>query len=303
MNIKKALIPFLLCPLLLCACEYIVWPEEDIAASRASKGWSAVVTNVGAAAAGDLHIDLTIRNETADWSAMQAAEGKPAALTTSDGKTTSCDTVVVGTGGTSLAPGFQMRGYTAGTKAQPTTQLLYVECKGAAAAPGLKLSIDYSYITGDYNYYVAANPTNAKLELNLDQIATDLKYPIAEPVEGLIEKPGANIGAINHCALILTDIARTDTGLEFTWHTENPGAYPTYVHIGIPPVIGATGIIYGRYESPSLAEAPITPAGQTAEWKTAVAVPNDVTGLYMLLSVESKQQKLFVNHAVDISDR
>ena len=74
-------------------------------------------------------------------------------------------------------------------------------------------------------------------------------------------------------------------------------------HIGIPPVIGADGILYGFYESPSLADAPITPASQTAEWKTTVAVPKEVTGLYILLSVESKQQKLFVSHVVDISDK
>ena len=120
---------------------------------------------------GDLHIDITIRNETQDWSAMQAAAGKPAVLTTSDGKTTNCDTVFISTGGNYLAPGFQMRGYTGGTQTEPKNQLLYVECKGATAAPGSKLSVEYSYVTGPFNYYVAANPTNARLELDLDQVS------------------------------------------------------------------------------------------------------------------------------------
>jgi len=307
MGTKKALIPALLCVLLTSACAYIVTPVPDVtptsaSASGASTGWSAMVTNVGKSDAGDLHIDITLRNETGAWSAMQTAANKPAVLTASGGKTTNCDTVFVGTGGHRLAPGFQMRGYTGGTKAEPKTQLLYVECKGAAAAPGSKLSVEYSYVTGEFNYYVPTNPISAKMELNLDKVVKDVKYPIAL-VEGLIEKPGANIDAINKCTLTLTDVKRTATGLEFAWQTNNPGEYPTYVHIGIPPVIGTDGIIYGFYESPNLADTPIDLPGQKAEWTTAVAVPKDVTGLYILLSVESKQQKLFVSHVIDITDK
>jgi hypothetical protein len=234
---------------------------------------------------------------------MKAADGKPAILTTSDGKSSNCDTVFVSTGGHSLAPGFQMRGYTGGTKAEPKTQLLYVECKGAATAPGAKLSVEYSYVTGDYNYYVAANPVSTKMELNLDQIAKDLKYPIAVPVDSLIEKSDTPITSINKCVLALTDITRTDKGLQFKWQTTNPGEYPTYVHIGTTPVIGLDGIIYGFYEDPSLADTPITLPGEKAEWTTDVAVPKDVTGLYIFLSVESKQQKYFVSHVVDITDK
>ena len=35
--------------------------------------------------AGDLHIDLTILNETGEWSAMQAVPAKPAVLKAGDG--------------------------------------------------------------------------------------------------------------------------------------------------------------------------------------------------------------------------
>jgi hypothetical protein len=305
MGIGKALIPILACTLLLCACDYIVLPEEeDTSALEASRGWSAGATNVSTSDAGDLHIDLTIRNETFDWSAMQAAADKPAVLTAGDGRSTNCDTVFVGTGGHRLAPGFQMRGFITGTKAEPTTQLLYVECKGAQATPGSKLSINYSYVTGEYNYYYPeTNKVDSTLEVNLDQVATNVTYPIAEPIEGLIQKPGIEITAINDVILTLVGVERTDSGLQFTWQTSNPGEYPSYVHVGNPPVIGQDGVLYGIYESPDIASVPITPAGDKAEWTTEVAVPKDITGFYIMLSVESKKQRLFVNYAVDITDK
>jgi hypothetical protein len=261
-----------------------------------------VATNIGQPETGDLHIDLTLRNDTADWSAMQATTNKPAVLTTGDGKTTNCETVFVSTGGHRLAPGFQMRGFIAGKKAEPKTQLIYVECKDAEATPGSKLAVDYSYVTGEYNYYYPeTNKVDATLEVNLDQVATDLNYPMAEPVEGLIQQPGTEIIAINKVILTLTDVMRTDKGLQFKWQTSNPGEYPSYVHVGNPPVIGADGILYGFYESPDLTSVPITPAGEKAEWTTEVAVPQDVKGLYIMLSVESKKQRLFVNYAVDVT--
>jgi len=304
MSVKKALIAALAYTLLLSACcPYIVLPEEDTSASVASKGWIAVATNVGQSNAGDLRIDITLRNETADWSAMQAAANKPAALTDGAGKTTNCDTVFVSTGGHRLAPGFQMRGFTAGTKAEPQIQPIYVECKGVTVAPGSKLSIDYSYVTGEYNYYYPeTNKVDSTLEVHLDQVVSDLQYPIAELVEGLIQTPGTEITAINDVVLTLTDVERTDKGLQFKWQTSNPGEYPSYVHIGNPPVIGEDGILYGFYETPDIVSVPITPAGDKAEWATEVAVPKDVKGLYIMLSVESKKQRLFVNYAIDITD-
>ncbi len=301
---KKALVPILICALLLGACDYIVLPEDlDSYGSKGSKGWSAVVTHVGKTEAGDLHIDLTIRNETGDWSAMQAVPGKPAVLKTGDGKTSNCDTVFISTGGHRLAPGFQMRGYIGGTKAEQKVQLIYVECQGAEAAPGSTLTVDYSYVTGEYNYYYPdENKVDATLEVKLDRVVTDLTYPVAEEVKGLIQKPGTEITAINNVILTLTGVERTDTGLLFQWRTHNPGEYPSYVHIGNPPVIGSDGIIYGFYETPDIVSVPITPAGDKAEWTTEVVVPQDITGLYLLLSVESKKQRLFISYAVDITD-
>jgi hypothetical protein len=291
------------CALIVAGCGYIVVPGDDSSPTPAATGaWVAVATKVDGSS-GSLHVDLAIRNETGSWSAMQLGATAKPTLTTSDGKAADCATAFVGTGGTSLAPGFQMRGYTGGTKAKPVLQPLFVECQGVAAAAGEKLTIPYSYVTGEFNYYSPATPANAKIEVDLDKVAADLTYPVADPIEGLIEKPGAKIVAINKADLALTSVTRTADGLKFAWETDNPTAYPTYVHIGTPPVIGADGMLYGFYESPHLADTPITPAGEKADWTTIVAVPKDVTGLYILVSVEARQQKNFVSHVIDITDK
>lgn len=292
------------CATLLGGCGYIVTPADEGSPTPTTAGvWTAVATAITATPGGDLHVDLAIRNDTGDWSAMAVAPSGAVTLTAGDGKTSPCGTAYVGTGGTSLAPGFQMRGYTGGTKTTPQTQLLYVECAGVTPAPGARLSISYTYVSGEFNYYSPAKPAGARLEVDLDKPVADLAYPVGQPVEGLIQKPADPIEAINKCVLTMTSAKRTATGLELSWHTENPTAYQTYVHIGTPPVIGADGIIYGFYESPHLADTPITPAGGHADWSTTVAVPKDVSGLVILLSVEAKAQKNFVSHAVDITDK
>lgn len=304
MRLHGAVAVLLGCGLLAAGCEYVVVPPEaDGGGSTASKGWSAVATSIGPSETGDLRIELTIRNQTGDWSAMEAADGKPATLTAAGGASTSCATVVVGTGGHRLAPGLQMRGFIGGTKSEPTTELIHVECAGVEATPGSTLSIDYRSVRGEYNYYDPdANATTGRLEVVLDEVVADLAYPIAEPIAGLVQGRDVEFTAINDVLLSLTGSERTATGLELAWRTKNPGRYPTIVHIGIPPVIGSDGILYGFYESPDLESVPPTPAGDEVEWTTEVNVPDDVTGLYVMLSVESKKQRLFVNYAIDLTD-
>ena len=119
---------------------------------------------------------------------------------------------------------------------------------------------------------------------------------------GLIEKVGDKINAINSFTLTLSDVKRTDKGLELHWQDYNPSDYPNYVHIGTPPVIGADGIIYGPFEDPSIADATIALSKATAVWTTFVAVPGNTKGLYVLVSVETRQSKYFVSHAVEIPD-
>ena len=144
---------------------------------------------------------------------------------------------------------------------------------------GAKLAIEYKYITGAYDLHIPSVPINETMILDLDQVAKDIQYPVTAPMTGLVEKIGDKVSAINSFALILTDVKRTDTGLELFWQAENPSDYPNYVHIGTPPVVGADGVIYGLYEDPSIAEATIALPHDKAEWTTTVKVPNDVTGL------------------------
>jgi hypothetical protein len=310
MKVRKALIPVLLaCTFFSFACAYIVLPEgletpEVVVEGAELKGWNAIVTNVGKSDAGDLHVDMTIRNDTGDWSTMRALEGKPVVLTSSDGKTTNCDTVFVGTGGHRLAPGFQMRGYTALEEGELETQLLYVECKGAAAAPGSKLSMEYVSFNGDLDDYAPElNKTEGTLELNLDEVVTDLTYPIASTVDGLILDKGTSITGLSDNVVTLLDSVRTDTGFQFNWQNYNPTNFPLKTHIGTPPVIGSDGIIYGLYESLDIVPIPITLSKENMEWSTEVAAPQDVTGFYILLGVESKGPRKYVFYVLDISDQ
>ena len=310
MNVRKILVPVLLvCTFFTFACVYVVLPEglatpEAVVEGAELKTWNAVVTDVGKSDAGDLHIGITIRNDTGDWSTMKALEDKPAILTTADGNTTNCDTVFVGTGGHRLAPGFQMRGYTAGAKTDPQTQLIFVECKGAEASAGSKLSIDYVSFGGILDDYdPEANKTEGTLELNLDEVVTDLTYPTASPVDGLIREPGIGITGLSENVVTLLDTQRTETGFTFTWENFNPTKFPLKTHIGTPPVIGADGIIYGLYESLDIVPIPITPPNAKVEWTTENVVPQDANSFYILLSVESNKPRTYVNYVLDISDK
>jgi hypothetical protein len=293
----------------LTGCDYIVPPIDFSTATPAlaDNGWAGQANSVSDSN-GSLHVDLSIVNNTNDWSAMDVS-ATSAEVETASGSH-DCQTVYVGTsvfvndGAWYLPPGFVMKGYTGGTLRQPKMQPLYVECSGVSPAAGQKLSIDYKYITGAFNYYVPTKARKATMEVDLDNLASDTTYPIAEQVPQLtIAKLGEAIPAINGCSLKLADARRADTGLELDWESDNPGEAATYVHIGKPPVLGSDGILYGYYQSPHLTDPPVTPAGGDTEWTTTVAVPGDVTGLYVLVPVESQQQKYFIDHVVDITDK
>lgn len=307
MKFRKAIFFFILVfSAVSLSCKYVVLPEglEDYAVvgGGAGKGvWSAVVTGVSTTAAGDLHVDITIRNDTGDWSTMHAVNGKPAKLITGDGKTVDCATVFVGTGGHRFAPGFQMRGYIAsGQEVQP----LYVECAGAQAGQGAKLSINYVSFGGILDDYdPEANKTEGVLELALDDVQADLAYPVADPVDGLILPSSAPITGLSDNVVTLLNAERAENGFVFTWQNENPTKFPLKTHIGIPPVIGSEGILYGEYEIIDMAPVPVTPANGKAEWTTETAVPADENGFYILLSVESKKPRTYVNYVLDITDK
>jgi hypothetical protein len=141
------------------------------------------------------------------------------------------------------------------------------------------------------------------MELSLDDIATDLVYPIYEEIPGLVKPADADIPAISDNIVNLLDVQRTDTGFQFTWQNQNPTDFALTTHIGTPPVIGEDGIIYGVYEIMDIASVPLTPAGETVQWTTEVKVPPDEKGFFILLSTESKQMRLYVNHLIDIMDK
>jgi hypothetical protein len=311
--VKPLLIPLVaaLLVLLLAGMGYVVVPacepgDTGLGCGRETvlgKGWVIRATNVAPSETGDLRIDLAVLNETGDWSAMQAVPGRPAVLKSSGGQSSNCDTVFVGTGGHSLAPGFQMRGYTSGTEEEPKTQLIYVECKGGAASAGSVLNIDLTYVTGQYNYYdKTANTASAEAEVKLDEVVENPEYPIVTPVEGLVRGPSDAIIGLNEVALTLADAKRNRDQLEFAWQAFNPSGYPSALHVGPPPVIGADGILYGLYTDPGSVSAPLTSPGKTTEWTTTVRAPQDVKGFYIMVSVETGT-RLFTNYVIDITDK
>jgi hypothetical protein len=303
MNKKLNLLILLLTlAMLSLGCKYIVVPEDLIAKATFSEGWNAVVTDISQTQGGDLHLDITIQNTTGAWSSMNAVVGKPATLT-SGSKTSSCDTVFVGTGGYRLAPGLQMRGYTTGTRSTPKIQPLYVECKGGQIEANASLKIDYEYYNGDLDYYQQdANKATGTLEFLVDEPVTGLVYPVFSDIEGLIEPADLEIPAISDNVVKLLDVQRSDSMLEFTWENFNPTNFALKTHIGNPPVIGSDGIIYGIFEIMDLVSVPLTPASGKVTWTTNQSAPPEVNGFYILLSVEAKQMRMYVNHLIDITE-
>lgn len=291
------------------ACVYVVLPEgleANSAGAGTNAGWTGTATSLSEAHPGTLLIELTIRNDTGQWSTMRAADDRPAELTLNDGTTTECDSVEVGTGGHRLAPGFQVRGFTRSEDGEPVVQLIQVECEGATADTASTLSVEYFYFLGELDYYVEIEETNREagtMEVNLDEVATDLTYPVGTTIEGVIQPADAEITALSDNIVTLVDVKRAEDSVQFTWQNYNPFKFALKTHIGIPPVVGEDGIIHGLYETLDIPAVPLTPALESVQWTTEAPVPADVQGLYILLSVESKKPRTYVNYALDITDK
>jgi hypothetical protein len=114
---------------------------------------------------------------------------------------------------------------------------------------------------------------------------------------------GKETTALSDNIVTLLDAQRTENGFQFTWQNFNPTKFPMKTHIGTPPVIGADGIIYGVYETLDIVPVDITPANENMQWTTEVTAPQDVNGFYILLSVESKKPRTYLNYALDITDK
>lgn len=267
-------------------------------AGAVGTGWSLIPAAVTKTAAGDLRVDLVARNDTGNWSSM-AATGEPAELMTKDGKKITCSTVQVGTGGHYVPPGFQFRGY---ALKDNKTQALFVECKGVEPAAGQQLSVPYSFVSGEYDYYAQEKgKTQAYTNVDLDLAAPALTFPVAESSAVKAQAITEPIPTLNKTTLQNIGVARTADGITMKWKVTNPGEYDTKVHIGNPPVLGSDGIIYGVRVSPDIVDQPFSPPKGEVEFETGVSVPGDVTGLYLLLPVEQTRERLFANYLIDLT--
>ena len=271
------------------------------AAATAGKGWSLIPTQI-TKSGGVLHVDLAARNDSGAWSAMTAADPKdqPTSLTTKDGKSVPCDTVQVSTSGHYVPPDFQIRGFTLRDK---KVQTLYVECKVDEQATGSRLSIPYSFVTGEYDYYAQdKTKVEAKFDVDLEQAPPTLTYPVAAPTEKVhtLSEP---IIVLNKCTFTNTGFERSGDTMSFGWKVENPGDYDTKVHIGNPPVLGSDGILYGFRVSPDIVEVEAAPPKGATEFKTEVTVPQDVQKPYLLLSIEQSRERRFANFLIDLTQK
>ena len=270
------------------------------------KDWTLMPINVTESPADGggslLHVDLAARNDSGDWGSMAAAdpEERATTVTTPDGQEHNCDTVLVSTDGHYLPPGFQMQGYISKREGKKT---LFVECNIGDSAAGGTLTVPYTLVTGEYDYYEKGdNVFQSQVTVDLEQSPPVLTYP-AESVEVETHALTEEFPALNKSRLVNTAFNRSDEGVSFQWQVTNPGEYGTKVHIGRPPVLGSDGIIYGARVSPDIVDVPMAgPDGGVSEFETEVEVPPEVEGLYMLLSVEQKRERLFSNYLIDLTE-
>ena len=269
------------------------------ALSLSTAGWGAVATKVEATDAGDLAVELTIRNDTGAWSVMEATG--PAVLTAGDGSTSSCATVKVGSGGHRLAPGPPGAATRRALKKTPTTEPIRVECAGATAGPGAKLALDYHYVTGEYNYYDPdATRVQGAARGPARRAGGGSRLPDRRPGRGPgpAGRPRDNGDQRRRPAAGGRAPVRRPPRARLGDH--EPGEYPASVHIGTPPVIGDDGIIYGYYESSDLASVPLTPAGGTQDgrraWRSRRARRGSTS-----CSRWVRERRLFTNYLLDLT--
>ena len=270
-------------------------PEAEAVESK--KDWNIIPIGIRKTETNAVQVDLAIHNESDDWSVMSA--DNQAILTTKSGERLPCSTVKISSGGHYIPPNFQLRGFTLKDK---SIQKLHVICNGTEPSNASQLSVTYSYMLGEYDYYAQQkNMVETTQVVALDAIIQDLQYP-ATSISGITLTPTTEvIPALNKCSLTLTNVARTEDGFTFQWQVSNPGEYGTLVHIGNPPLLGDDGIIYGHRVSPDIVQVPIADAKGTASFETKVSLPKEVKGLYMLLSVEQRRERLFASILMDLT--
>ena len=252
-------------PSSLGGCGYIVVPPEASAPVGAGvEGLDAPSpTSVEPGDGGDLQVELTHPQRDRRLERDAGRRGKPAVLTDGDGKTTDCATVVVGTGGhrspRAADPGLP----DAGRRTQPTTELIRVECAGATAGPGAKLAHRLQLRHRRVQLLRARRDADRGEARGRPRSRSrpDLSYPVAEPVDGVVQPADIEIAAINDVSLTL--IARRADGRRASSSTgrpTNPERVPDAMSTSATRRSSARdGVIYGFYESPDLADGPDHP--------------------------------------------
>ena len=95
-----------------------------------------------------------------------------------------------------------MRGFMGGTKTEPELVQIRVECdRCRRSQPARRSASTTRYVAGEFNYY---DPDATRADGDdrgpLDTLATDLAFPVGQPVEGLVQPADVEITAINDVA-------------------------------------------------------------------------------------------------------
>ena len=287
-------------PSSLAGCDYVVVPPEASAPGRRSAPRAGRRSRRRSAPteAGDLRIELDDPERDRRLERDGGDRGRPAVLTARRRQSTDCATV----DGRHRRPSAGARLPDARLPGRHEERARRRSSSASSAparrpAPGSKLAIDYRYVTGEYNYYDpdATRDRARRSRSTSTRSPPTSTYPVAEPVDGLIQPPDTEITAHQRRR---PDARPASTG------PGRPRARLADVEPGRVPVVGAHRRPAGDRRRTGSSTATTRartsprcrsrrPAGRPT-WTTDVEVPADVTGLVMLLSVESKKQRLFV---------
>ena len=187
MNVKKFITLFLIaCTFLSSACVYIVLPEDMEVIGGAGTGgepgvWTGVVTNVSRSEAGDLHVDV---DDTERYWRLEHDAGRGRQTGDAHDQRWKNHFFAIRflsvPAGIDWLPVFKCAVTPLGKMVRLQPQPLYVECKGATAAAGSNSRSTMKVLAEFWMTMTPeANKTEGTLELNLDEVVTDLTYPIA----------------------------------------------------------------------------------------------------------------------------
>ena len=147
-----------------------------------------MATAVGPSDDGGIRIDLAIRNDTADWSTMAAAM-EPAVLRGGDGRPSSAQRSTSARAGIVWLPGFQMRGLHRRDEGEPELVQLGVECDVGEVPAGLdaRPSTTRTWSVSSTTTTRDASRADGTIDFALDTSRATSRYPVGQPVDGLVQ--------------------------------------------------------------------------------------------------------------------